>query len=303
MRLSSPTMAAAFVDGAREQGADVVDYGMLGTDMMYFAVCRDGLDGGAQITASHNPKQYNGMKLVRARGVPALGRRRHQRHARDDPEGHDPRACRPEGRARRRADVLDDYVEKVLSFIDPGVVKPFNVVLDAGSGMGGLVAPKLFDRLPCKTTKLCFEIDGTFPNHEANPAHRGEPPGHHRARDRGEGRHRHRVGRRRRPLLLHRRQRRVRGRRLRHGAARRGVPDQVARREDRLRRARQLRREGHRREVRRQRTDEPRRPRVLQAAHARGERGVRRRGHGTLLLPRLLLRGQRLHSRRCCSSS
>ena len=66
-------------------------------------------------------------------------------------------------------DALDAYVEHVMSFIDPAIVKPFNVVLDAGSGMGGLVAPKLFDRLPCRTTRLCFEIDGRFPNHEANP--------------------------------------------------------------------------------------------------------------------------------------
>ena len=73
MRLSSPSMAAAFIDGAREQGADVVDYGMLGTDMLYFAVCRDGLDGGAQVTASHNPKQYNGMKLVRREAFPLSG--------------------------------------------------------------------------------------------------------------------------------------------------------------------------------------------------------------------------------------
>ena len=65
--------------------------------------------------------------------------------------------------------VLDPYVEHVMSFIDPAVIKPFNVVLDAGSGMGGLVAPKLFERLPCRTTRLCFEIDGRFPNHEANP--------------------------------------------------------------------------------------------------------------------------------------
>jgi phosphomannomutase len=67
------------------------------------------------------------------------------------------------------ANALDRYVEHVMSFIDPAVIRPFNVVLDAGSGMGGLVAPRLFDRLPCKTTRLCFEIDGRFPNHEANP--------------------------------------------------------------------------------------------------------------------------------------
>ncbi len=65
--------------------------------------------------------------------------------------------------------LLDDYVSHVLGFIDPSIIKPFNVVLDAGSGMGGLVAPKLFERLPCRTTRLCFDIDGTFPNHEANP--------------------------------------------------------------------------------------------------------------------------------------
>src|SRR6187200_1271631 len=73
MRLSSPSVAAAFIAGAREQGADVVDYGMLATDMMYFAVARDGHDGGAQITASHNPKQYNGIKMVRREALPLSG--------------------------------------------------------------------------------------------------------------------------------------------------------------------------------------------------------------------------------------
>src|SRR5207344_347552 len=66
-------------------------------------------------------------------------------------------------------DALDAYVAHVMSFIDADIIRPFNVVLDAGSGMGGLVGPRLFDRLPCKTTRLCFDIDGTFPNHEANP--------------------------------------------------------------------------------------------------------------------------------------
>src|SRR5256886_1818161 len=73
MRLSSPSVAAAFIEGARQQGADVVDYGMMGTDMLYFAVARDGHDGGVQITASHNPKEYNGMKLVRKEAFPLSG--------------------------------------------------------------------------------------------------------------------------------------------------------------------------------------------------------------------------------------
>src|SRR3954470_2400881 len=168
MRLSSPAVSAAFIEGARQQGADVVDYGMLATDMMYFAVARDGHDGGAQITASHNPKQYNGIKLVRREAFPlsgeaGLGEIRDMivNHALPAP------AATPGGLTRM--DVLDDYVKHVLSFIDTSVIKPFNVVLDAGSGMAGLVAPRLFEKLPCHTTRLCFEIDGTFPNHEANP--------------------------------------------------------------------------------------------------------------------------------------
>jgi phosphomannomutase len=168
MRLSSPSVAAAFIDGAREQGADVVDYGMLATDMLYFAVARDGLDGGAQITASHNPKQYNGIKMVRKEAFPLSG---------DAGIGDirdliaanrlGPVATAPGGVTTRS--VLDEYVSHVMGFIDASAIKPFNVVLDAGSGMAGLVAPKLFDRLPCHVTKLCFDIDGTFPNHEANP--------------------------------------------------------------------------------------------------------------------------------------
>jgi len=168
MRLSSPAVAAAFIDGARQQGADVVDYGMLATDMMYFAVARDGHDGGAQITASHNPKQYNGIKLVRREAFPLSGEAGLGEIYDMIANGTLPA---PAGRPGTLStmDVIDDYIAHVMSFIDPAIVKPFNVVLDAGSGMAGLVAPKLFERLPCRTTKLCFEIDGTFPNHEANP--------------------------------------------------------------------------------------------------------------------------------------
>jgi phosphomannomutase len=168
MRLSSPSVAAAFIEGARTQGCDVVDYGMLGTDMMYFAVARDGHDGGAQITASHNPKEYNGIKLVRRQAFPlsgdaGIGDIRDMIAANQLP----PPAARQGSLSTM--DVVDDYVKHVFTFIDPSIIKPFNVVLDAGNGIAGMVAPKLFDRLPCRTTRLCFDVDGTFPNHEANP--------------------------------------------------------------------------------------------------------------------------------------
>jgi phosphomannomutase len=168
MRLSSPAVAAAFIEGAREQGADVVDYGMLATDMMYFAVARDGHDGGAQITASHNPKQYNGIKLVRREAFPLSGEAGLGEIRDMIASGTLPPPATRKGNVST-LDVMDDYVKHVMSFIDPSIIKPFNVVLDAGSGMAGLVAPKLFERLPCRTTRLCFEVDGTFPNHEANP--------------------------------------------------------------------------------------------------------------------------------------
>ena len=168
MRLSSPALAAAFIEGARTQGADVLDLGLLGTDQLYFAVARDDLDGGAQITASHNPGEYNGVKLVGRQALPlsgdaGLSEIREMLAADRIPD--------PPGRRGDVAErqVLDDYLDHVLGFIDVAAVRPFSLVLDAGSGMAGLVAPPLFDRLPCRTERLCFEVDGSFPNHEANP--------------------------------------------------------------------------------------------------------------------------------------
>jgi phosphomannomutase len=168
MRLSSPSLAAAFIDGATSQGADIVDYGMIATDMLYFAVARDGHDGGVQITASHNPKQYNGMKMVRKEAFPLSGDEGLLEIRQMLENNALPPAASRRGQVTTK-DVLDIYVDHVMSFIDRSVIKPFNVVLDAGSGMGGLVAPKMFERLPCRTTRLCFDIDGRFPNHEANP--------------------------------------------------------------------------------------------------------------------------------------
>ena len=168
MRLSSPSLSAAFIDGVRLQGTNVVDYGMLGTDQLYFAVVNDNLEGGAQITASHNPKQYNGVKMVRAGALPLSGDAGIG-DIRDMIAGDRlPPPAAQKGTLTTR-NTLPQYVEKVMSFIDPSIIKPFKVVLDAGSGMGGLVAPLLFERLPCKVTTLCFDIDGSFPNHESNP--------------------------------------------------------------------------------------------------------------------------------------
>ena len=168
MRLSSPALAAAFIDGATAQGADVVDYGMIPTDLLYFAVATDQLEGGVQVTASHNPKQYNGMKMVRREAFPLSGEAGISDIRDMIADGTLPAPTARRGQVSTR-DVLEPYVEHVMSFIDPGIIRPFKVVLDAGSGMAGLIAPKLFDRLPCQTTRMCFEVDGRFPNHEANP--------------------------------------------------------------------------------------------------------------------------------------
>jgi len=168
MRLSSPSLTAAFIDGAVSQGGDVIDYGLCGTDQMYFAVAADGLDGGAQITASHNPGEYNGCKLVKRDAFPLSG----ESGIREMKEMILGGTVPPPGGAPgsvSHGDILDRYTDHVMSFIDARMIKPFNVVLDAGSGVAGIVAPRLFDRLPCRTTRLCFEVDGTFPNHEANP--------------------------------------------------------------------------------------------------------------------------------------
>ena len=214
--------------------------------MLYFAVARDDHDGGVQVTASHNPEAVQRHEDGASRGVPAERRRRHLRYPRHDCRRHDrPRQRHGRGEVSHK-DVLDAYVatRHGASSIRRSI-KPFNVVLDAGSGMGGLVAPKLFDRLPCRTTRLCFEIDGRFPEPRSEPADRRKPARHRRARRRRQGRHRHCVGRRRRPLLLHRRHRRVHLRRLHHGAPRGSVSPEASRLDGHLRPSREPCGEGH----------------------------------------------------------
>jgi len=168
MRVSSPSLAAAFIEGAREQGADVLDFGMIATDMLYYGVGSEDLDGGAQITASHNPKQYNGCKMVGKGNVPLSGDSGISDIRDMIAADGIPAASSKAGSVSSFA-LLDGYIGHVMRFIDSSIIKPFNTVLDAGCGMGGLVAPELFKALPCRTSRLCFTIDGTFPTHEANP--------------------------------------------------------------------------------------------------------------------------------------
>jgi phosphomannomutase len=168
MRLSSPSMAEAVIRGAAERGADVVDIGLVGTEMVYFAVGDLGLDGGIAVTASHNPKEYTGMKIVRRGALPVGGDsglldvRDRALSLQDMSGGQTP------GHVRKH-DVYPAYVEKVLSFIDLDAVKPLRVVIDAANGMAGAMLPPVLERLPVDAVRCFFEPDGSFPNHAPNP--------------------------------------------------------------------------------------------------------------------------------------
>jgi phosphomannomutase len=169
MRVSSPSMAEAVIRGASEAGADVLELGLVGTEMVYFAVGELGLDGGVAVTASHNPKEYTGMKIVRRGALPVGGEsglldiRDRALALSDRSEGLTPGQVRP-------YDIWEQYVERVLSFIDPSAVKPLKVVIDAANGMAGVMLPRVLERLPQVETVRCyFEPDGTFPNHQPNP--------------------------------------------------------------------------------------------------------------------------------------
>jgi len=167
-RLSSPELAAAFVEGARSQGAEVTDIGVVGTDMLYYHVARHDLDGGAIVTASHNPKEWNGLKLVR-RGALALSGDAGIREIRDWLGAGRYAEAPPATGALLSARVSEDYARHCLSFVDEAAVPPLKVVLDTANGMGAVGASAIFGRLPVETVRMHFELDGTFPNHPADP--------------------------------------------------------------------------------------------------------------------------------------
>lgn len=167
MRVSSPALASAIIDGIRDQGADVCDIGLVSTDSLYFAVGKWGYDAGVMVTASHNPPEYNGMKICRHEARPlsldhGLGEIRDLVERDQFPEP-------PSRGTVHSKEILDDFADHVLSMIDPSVVRPLKVVVDAGNGMAGRIVPAVFGRLPLDVIPLYFELDGRFPNHLANP--------------------------------------------------------------------------------------------------------------------------------------
>ncbi|WP_149548926.1 phosphomannomutase/phosphoglucomutase [Streptomyces marokkonensis] len=171
MRPSSPGLSGAFARGAAAQGVDVTEIGLCSTDQLYYASGALNLPG-AMFTASHNPARYNGIKLCRAGAAPVgqdtgLTEIRELVERWSESGAPEPAAGGP-GTITRR-DTLDDYATHLRSLVDLTSVRPLKVVVDAGNGMGGHTVPTVFAGLPLTLVPMYFELDGTFPNHEANP--------------------------------------------------------------------------------------------------------------------------------------
>ena len=166
MRLTAPAMAAELRDGLIFEGATVIDAGMVATEMLYHLVGSRELDGGAMVTASHNPKAYTGVKLVREGALPLSG----------DAGIGDVKAeieaglgNAPGGGSLEEVDIWEEFRAHALSFIDPAKVKPMKVVVDGGNGMGGPMVGPILERLPLDLEEMYFEPNGEFPDHEPNP--------------------------------------------------------------------------------------------------------------------------------------
>lgn len=168
IRESSNALTVALIKGLSDSGVDVVDIGLCGTEMVYYASSLDGMGGGIMVTASHNPREYNGLKLVRegARpisedtGLLSIERRVRMKDL--------PSKTLSPGKVTNR-DIMDGYIEKILSFVNIPALKPFKVVANPGNGCAGPALERLAEKLPFKLVKVFFEPDGTFPNGIPNP--------------------------------------------------------------------------------------------------------------------------------------
>ena len=168
MRPSGEKLFEAFARGANDNGADIVDIGLVSTDALYFAVGKFGYDGGVMITASHNPANYNGMKFTGPQAQ-AISLETGLAAIRDRIASGDTAIEATRHGTVTRKNVLADFAAHCLSFIDPSAIKPFKIAIDAGNGMAGETVPYVFKGLPCRVIPLYFDLDGTFPNHPASP--------------------------------------------------------------------------------------------------------------------------------------
>ncbi len=166
MRPSSPSLADAFSAGVTSLGMDVIRIGLASTDMLYFASGKLGLPG-AMFTASHNPAEYNGIKLCLSSARP-IGKESGLLTIENFVRKGLPLEIRSVGLESKR-DMLEEYVDHLLNLVDLSEIRPLKIVVDAGNGMAGHTAPAIFARLNCELIPMYFELDGTFPNHEANP--------------------------------------------------------------------------------------------------------------------------------------
>lgn len=166
IRLSGPDLSAALTKGLNEAGVDVIDLGMVGTEMVYFATAFYGYDGGIMITASHNPPEYNGLKMVRSESRPISGdtglneieRRTYEKNWELTGQG-----------SVEKKDVYADFVAHLLRIVDPSSLKPLKVLADVGNGAAGVALEALLPHLPLQVEKRLFEPDGNFPNGVPNP--------------------------------------------------------------------------------------------------------------------------------------
>ncbi len=168
MRLSGEALENAFIEGVTKAGADVLDLGLVSTDALYFAVGHLEEPGGAMITASHNPKEYNGLKLCREDAI-ALSGDEGINQIRDlITAGKLPEPAETSGSVEE-GDLTDEYADHCVSFIDTDGLRPLKIVVDAGNGMAGEMVPPVFEKLPFEYIPMYFELDGSFPNHQPSP--------------------------------------------------------------------------------------------------------------------------------------
>lgn len=167
MRLSSGALFKALCKGITGSGADVIDLGLCSTDMFYFAVEKYGYDSGIMITASHNPKEWNGFKLTRGHAIP-IGDNNGLMEIRDIIAKNKSGKSNKKGSVLKK-DFMDEFAKFCINFVDASRIKPLKVVMDACNGMAGMVAPKIFSHTKIKIVPMYFKLDGSFPNHQSNP--------------------------------------------------------------------------------------------------------------------------------------